>query len=171
MQTSTLAIIASLGRLAFTAAVVAGAGAVIGLGFVDPAAAQIVIEGNQFSTDFAPVYVMSQEIEDHGYLDWLILTALWLPVAGLAWHVIDATRDVIAWRESRRREARERETIIVAELWRRAYERAHGYQPVSDGDLSHWAWRATVMVLMTIASRDRPRLAVLFPSLFAEESR
>jgi len=155
MQTSPLAILASLGRLAFTAAVVAGAGAVIGLGFVDPAGA----------AESAAI------VADHGYLDWLILMALLLPVAGSIWHVIDATRDVMAWRESRRRDARERETISAEARWSGAYERANGYPPVSDSELFHWSWRAVVMARMSIASRDRQRLAVLFPSLFAEELR
>jgi len=161
MQSSTLAIIASLGRLAFTAAVVAGAGAVIGLGFVEPAGA----------AESTPI------VADHGYLDWLGWTA-YMVIMGFVGHwLASSVLEFMAARAALRDAELDAELAIFMGRIERdcaadedyanvMAERLEGDTCADYADADRFWRHIDVMAGMTISGEDRPRLAVLFPSLF-----
>jgi hypothetical protein len=134
---------------------IAGVGAVLGLAFVDPAGAA----------------ESAQIIADHGGLDWLIRTSVLLMYAAVVWRLIDATQDVKAFRKARRErreqcavEFRDCEFIPADEDYANVTAERQEDTPVTVAI----DWHFDIMCLMTIANRQRPYLASLFPSLFGE---
>jgi hypothetical protein len=138
---------------------VAGSGAVIGLAFVDPAGA----------AESAGI------VADHGGLDWLFWTLIITNCAYIGRFLVNVAWVLSPWWQSHPRvkklmaeiEFRDCEFTAADEDYANVTAEKQEDAPVTVAV----DWHFDIMCLMTIANRQRPHLASLFPSLFGEGSR